>query len=295
MAVFIQEAGDRFSRRFFLKQKFLKKTTSTFLPFPFSILLLITFLLSLLTLSRNITWGNEISLWKDCIAKAGTKARAYRILADAFQKEKKWNEAIFNYKRSLEIEPSSPWTLNNLAGVYEALGFLDKAMDLYEEASRRYPEFADALNNMGNIAMKKKKMDEAIRYLSLAASKKVNPVCYYNLGTVYLETKKLDDALIWMKKARDLNEDFSPVHANLGMIYYLKNYSEAAIAELKRALEINPDQVEAHVNLGIIYYIDMKLKDDRIALRHLRRALELAPDFSKADILKNIIKEIEKK
>jgi tetratricopeptide (TPR) repeat protein len=256
--------------------------------------LLITFLLSLLTISRNITWGNEISLWKDCIAKTGTKARAYRILADALQKEKRWNEAILNYKRSLEIEPSSPLTLNNLAGVYEALGFLDKAMDLYGEAYKRSPEYSDALNNMGYIAMKKKNMDEAIRFLSLAASKKVSPVCYYNLGTAYLETKKLDDALIWMKKARDLNEDFAPVHANLGMIYYLKNYSEAAIAELKRALEINPDHVEAHANLGIIYHIDMKLKDDRIALRHLRKALELAPNFSNAEILRNIIKEIEK-
>jgi tetratricopeptide (TPR) repeat protein len=106
----------------------------------------------------------------------------------------------------------------------------------------------------------------------------------------------LDDALIWMKKACDLNEDFAPVHVNLGMIYYLKNNpeAEAAIAELKRALEINPDQVEAHFNLGIIYHIDMKVKDDRIALRHLRKTLELAPNFSKAEILRNIIKEIEK-
>jgi tetratricopeptide (TPR) repeat protein len=147
---------------------------------------------------------------------------------------------------------------------------------------------------MGNIAMKKNNMDEAIHYLSLAASKKVNPVYYYNLGTAYLRTKKLDDALFWMKKARDLKEDSAPVHVNLGMIYYLKNNPKAAIAELKKALEINPDYVQALVNLGIIYHYDVKVKDDRIALRHLRRALELAPDFSKAAKVRNIIKEIEK-
>lgn len=292
--MFIQEAGDSFSRRFFNKQKFLKKTTSDFLKFPFIILLLITFLLSLLTLSRNITWENEINLWKNCIAKASAKARPYRILADALQEEKRWDEAILNYKRSLEIEPSSPSTLNNLGAVYENLGFRDKAMDLYTEANKLSPESSDTLNNMGNIAMKKNNIDEAIHYFSLAASKKVNPEYYYNLGTAYLKANKLDDALVWMKKARDLKEDLASVHANLGMIYCLKNYPEAAIAEFKRALEINPEQVEAHFNLGIIYHYDVKVKDDQIALRHLRRALELAQDFPHKDVVRNIIKEIEK-
>ena len=291
---FIQEAGDSFFRAFLNKKKLYKKITSDFREFRFISLLLITFLLSLLTISRNIIWKNEINLWKDCIAKASAKARPYRILADAFQKEKRFNEAILNYNKSFEIEPSSFLTLNNLGGAYEKLGFLDKAMDLYREANKLLAEFPDALNNMGNIAMKKGNIEEAITYFSLVASKNVNPDYYYNLGTAYLKAGKLDDAMAWMKKSLDLREDSASAHANMGMIYYLKNSPELAITEFKRALEINPDHLEAHVNLGIIYHYDIKIKDDRIALQYLKRSLELAQDFPHKDVVRNILIEIEK-
>jgi tetratricopeptide (TPR) repeat protein len=258
----------------------------------FSTLIVAAILLSILTFLRNSIWESELALWGDTLKKTQTKARIYRVFADALRKVKRLEEAKVNYEKSYALQPNSPITVNNLGVVYEDMGFLDRAMALYRKANELSPDYPDALNNIGNIAMKRKNLDEAIHYFSLAAKVKVNPEYYYNLGTAYLGKDRVDDAMIWIKKAIALRDDLPYAHTNLGIVYYLKDSPQEAVAELKRALEINPDHVEAHVNLGIIYHY--VLKDDRTALQHLKRSLEIAPNLPQADLVRNIIREIEK-
>ena len=45
-----------------------------------------------------------------------------------------WNEAIFRWNRSLEINPYNPLLHNNLAVAYESLGQFDQAAEAYERA-----------------------------------------------------------------------------------------------------------------------------------------------------------------
>lgn len=249
-------------------------------------------LLSVLAFLRNGIWLDELSLWGDTLTKTTTKARGYRVYADTLRKEKRLNEAKIYYERSYALQPASPLTVNNLGVVYEDLGFLDRALELYRKANALKPDYSDPFNNIGNIAMKRKNLDEAIRYFKMAAQIQVNPEYYYNLGTAYLGKENLNEAMTWIQKALALKDDLPYAHTNLGIIYYLKDSPERAIAEFKRALEINPDQVEAHANLGILYH-DV-VKDDLKALSHLKRSLELAPHLPQAETIRGMIREIEK-
>ena len=248
--------------------------------------------LSVLTFHRNTVWENDLTLWEDCIEKAGGKGRAYRVLADALQKENKWEAAILNYKKSAELEPASSLTFNNLGVTYEKTGLFDQAEDLYRKTLKLSPGYPDALNNLGNLNMKLNRIEEAIRYFSLAAQGKKKPDYYYNLGTAYMTKGMWEEALFWIKKALVIEDELPQAHCNLGIIYfYHKNSPEEAVAEFKRSLEIDPDFMESHVNLGILYH--SVYKDQKAALLHLKRSLELTRDPSKLNLIRDLIKELK--
>jgi hypothetical protein len=48
-----------------------------------------------------------------------------------------WREALFRWEQALRLEPDHPRILNNLAAAHEALGDLDRALELYRKALDR--------------------------------------------------------------------------------------------------------------------------------------------------------------
>lgn len=51
-----------------------------------------------------------------------------------------WDEAIFRWKKAIELEPESPSAHNNLAVAYEQKGLWDEARKEYEIASELNPK-----------------------------------------------------------------------------------------------------------------------------------------------------------
>lgn len=58
-----------------------------------------------------------------------------------------WSQMIQYYQRSLEVEPNNPQTLNWFALAYHSLGFLDKAMTLYNHCVKVEPRHQPCLVN----------------------------------------------------------------------------------------------------------------------------------------------------
>lgn len=50
-----------------------------------------------------------------------------------------WNEALFRFKRALELDPDRAEIYNNLAVAYEALGLFDEALENYRKGLRLAP------------------------------------------------------------------------------------------------------------------------------------------------------------
>jgi len=58
-----------------------------------------------------------------------------------------WHQMIEFYKRSLTVEPNNPQTLNWIALAYQALGFLDKALEHYDRCIKVEPRHQPCLVN----------------------------------------------------------------------------------------------------------------------------------------------------
>lgn len=100
-------------------------------------------------------------------------------------------------------------------------GLYAEAIEEYQKAIKRKPDWASAHNNLGLAYSKDNQQDLAIQE--------------------YNEAIRLDPNL-------------GEAHYNLASLYYDRRSFNQAISSFKKALSINPNMPEAHYNLGATYY-----------------------------------------
>ena len=74
-----------------------------------------------------------------------------------------FDEAINNFRKSIQINPNNCEALKNLGDALAAKGRFDEAIEHYRKALQINPNFPDALNNLGVALAAKGQFDEAIK------------------------------------------------------------------------------------------------------------------------------------
>lgn len=110
------------------------------------------------TILRNQVWADEVTLWKDVVAKSPAKARAYNSLAIAYSKRADYDNSIATLNRGLE----------RVSGAVERRAFVEALGNMYLQL-RRFPEAIDAFEKTTQVA-----------------DKKASAFAYNNLGVAYL-------------------------------------------------------------------------------------------------------------
>jgi len=211
--------------------------------------------------------------------------------ADAFAKLPK--EARDSYSRGLEA-----------AGK----GDNAKAADFLEKAVTAYPQFAEALTELGMAYLRLGKMEKAAHtYEALLKLKPGNAITHLNLGIAYYNTgstllaEKKDDAA-WedlekanthLRESLKLNNASPTSHYYLGLLMIKARKFPEAQAEMEAAIANGGDGLAlAHKYLGGLY---MSAKRPRDAADHLEKYLQLDPKAKDADQVRVTIKELRAK
>jgi len=147
--------------------------------------------------------------------------------------------ALAKYNEALEFaeDGEDSEVFFNMGIAYKAKGDLAKAAAEYERALELTPQYAEALNNLGNIRKDQKKYDEAIAHLE--SSIKVfpgNPKTHNNLGTVYAMKGDVNKAELYFAKAVHLQPTYFDARQNLGAAYMQQGRLDAAERELSEAV-----------------------------------------------------------
>ncbi|MDZ4748748.1 MAG: tetratricopeptide repeat protein [Saprospiraceae bacterium] len=183
-----------------------------------SILALVIVVNSVLTSMRNNVWKDEITLSTDSIKKSPGKARPYNNRGDALVDKERFEEAIKDFDKAIELLPT----------------------------------FSMAYYNRGNMYQKQKKYDQALADFNQAIRYRRDfDKAYNNRGTLYKETNRLDEALVDYDRAISLNPDYYRVYNNRGSVYILQKQYQLAIEDLDRAIALKQDFAEAFGNRGI--------------------------------------------
>jgi tetratricopeptide (TPR) repeat protein len=127
-----------------------------------------------------------------------------RIYADVLMDARRPDEAIAQYKRTLELDPTFPTTYAFLGRAYEAKGMYDEAVAMYADAGKLTglpPEILAKANQVyaksGWKAYLQESLDQILRQ---PGNRKFPP---FVIATYYSRLGKTEEALEWLQRGYD--------------------------------------------------------------------------------------------
>ncbi|WP_158763051.1 O-linked N-acetylglucosamine transferase family protein [Paraburkholderia acidiphila] len=190
--------------------------------------------------------------------------------------------AIRALHRAIELRPDFAVALNNLGQLYGEAQDCAEALRYFERALALAPVHAAIHFNYGTMLYKSGAFAraEAVlrRTLELSPS---HANAWNNLAQVLLATNRNTEALAMLEHARTLAPDSVDVLTNLGSVLLGAGRIDEAQAALVRALEREPGRVSAWNNLGNLMMQTGRIDEARAAFT---RAIELKPDFAAAHL-----------
>ena len=131
----------------------------------------------------------------------------------------------------------------NLGKIYEDNGKYDKAIEEYNKAIELNPYHYRTYLNLGNIYYKMGRIDEAIVHYKKALSFNPNDYkAWNNLGTISIQKGLYEEAIKNYKRAIEIKPDYVFCLNNLGELYFNLGDNESALHYLHCSLEIEPTQ-----------------------------------------------------
>jgi tetratricopeptide (TPR) repeat protein len=126
----------------------------------------------------------------------------------------RWDAAIQQYRRAMELQPNDPRVLNNLAyAMVETNGNLDEALRLAQRAVRTVPEQLAFIDTLGWIYVKRNMTASAVQVLDTVVKKQPdNPVFSYHFGVALVQKGDLQRAKTTLEGA--LAKNPSPEYAD---------------------------------------------------------------------------------
>lgn len=162
---------------------------------------------------------------------------------------------------------------------------LNKALDLFGQASKADPRFALAYSGMADTKMamfdvthdaqwKQTALNDAVEAKSVGDT---IPEVYFSLGTAYTSSGKFHEAIAELRTGLGLAPNSAEGLRRLGLAYYNAGMTGDAITTLKKATDLDPNFWRNHRALCVAY---SKLGDNQNALQSCRRVTELVPDLA---------------
>ncbi|HBY10149.1 hypothetical protein A2473_02635 [candidate division WWE3 bacterium RIFOXYC2_FULL_42_13] len=104
---------------------------------------------------------NTSNLWHATQKVSPYSFRVYNNLGDVYAREQKYDLAVTNFKKSIELDPTYADAVHNLGYVYLQMGDYDNAWKYLEQSYQMNPRLYGATYKMGVIAFYKKDYETA--------------------------------------------------------------------------------------------------------------------------------------
>jgi type IV pilus assembly protein PilF len=219
-------------------------------------------------------------------------AEAARNLGEAYLAGGNLVASLRELKKAEGYDADDHITQFDIGLVYYYRERYDEAIKYFEVAIRLKPDFAPAINSLGNAYLEKGEWDKAIE----AYRKIVEDVFYgtphfalSNMALAYYQKGNYPQAEKYFLESLKLNPEFANALGGLGMTYIAMGRYDEAVQKLDRAVRKNPKLPQLHYQLGRAY---RALGDRQKAREEFQRTLELAPESPMADEAQRQLKEL---
>ncbi len=177
---------------------------------------------------------------------------------DALYTEKKYEEALQEYKRMQESNP-------DLAQLYDKIGLCYYRLNDYENAIVNFRKMLEKDPQSQNTLI--------------------------NLSAIFFERGNLEEGMKYFQQLDEQALTDSSLFYNIGVLFFSRQDIDSALQYLSKSLEIDPKNVDALYQIGLA---NLNIGDMEKAKISLMRVIEIKPDSEKAVLARNLLSHIEK-
>ncbi len=181
------------------------------------------------------------------------RAQAHFIYGSALASAKKYDQALQEYQKVVQIDPSSLMAYIRSGQIYELTNRSDDALAMYQKALQVQPKSALANNFLGNLYVRRGDLKSAAKYFQASLdSNSHDPVAANNLAWVYAsEGENLDMALSLATQAKQIAPELVGIDDTLAWIQYKKKNYIASVSLAESAVKKSPEKADYRYHLGM--------------------------------------------
>ncbi len=195
---------------------------------------------------------------------------AYNIRGAALGKAGRYDDAIADFNRALQINPSFAQAYANRGLVYRLKDDDANAVADYNRALQVNPQYANAYVRRGNVYRRQNQLALALEDYNRAIQiDRTDPEAFHNRGLVYQAQKLHNFALEDFTTAIGLSPQAAAPYNARGESYLVTGDAQSALEDFNAAVSRDRGNAKAWYNQGV-------------ALQRLNRNKEAAAAFQKA-------------
>ncbi len=228
-------------------------------------------------------------IWQQKVDEYPKDAEAHANLGVVFQKQKRYAEALTEYKRAEELNPSNLNTKINIATLYQEQKKYDMAINTYNSILKIQPYNAKVLVYKAECLKALKQNEEAVNLYKTALN--IEPKNVQIKAALYellKETMPTEDVLNFLYK----NVQNSPMNADsyYEFAYELHNAGKIddAIVYYLETIKLDNKKIDAYINLSQAY---RQKKAYNSAYQLLQKAALIAPEDERVKKQLDIVKK----
>ncbi|HLF18858.1 MAG TPA: tetratricopeptide repeat protein [Candidatus Omnitrophota bacterium] len=236
---------------------------------------LIVLALAFLSFERNKTWRDDITLWRDVVAKSPQKAASHHNLAVSYADAMDFDRAIRHFTRAIELDPEFKEAYSFRGNMYAKIGQDDLALEDYARAIGIDPQFSEAYYNIGVLYQKKGQSDLALQQYDKALE--LNPAdvkAYNNRSKIFAERKQYVQAISDMNKAIEISPLTSRLYFSRANIYEEMKRDDLALEDYDMALSVKPIYPPAYMYRA---ELNRRAEQFELAIEDYEKALIFEP------------------
>jgi len=199
---------------------------------------------------------------------------AHFLYGSALATDKKFDQALQEFQKVIQIDPSSLMAYIHMGQIYELTNRPDDALAAYQKALQAQPKSSLANNYLGNLYVRRGDFKNAAKCFQAALNENAHdPVAANNLAWVYAsEGENLDMALSLATQAKQIAPDLDGINDTLAWIQYKKGNYHVSVSLAEDAVKTRPEKADYRYHLGMAL---MGAGEPVRAKAELQKALQL--------------------
>ncbi len=231
-----------------------------------------------------VAWGAaDLATWfhvpgRALIPVSGTVLAALAVCAGI--QAGHWRNGETLFRHAIEAGHPSSAAYNNLGVLALKDGRNDEAREYLAKSLEMGGNHADALGNLGKIALDQGRNADARANLTQALALKPDDAnALNNLAVLATNESRLDEARVFLEKVLAVKPDHVDANNNMARLLLEQGRFDEAKPWLTRVLGLKPDHASALNNMGWCCMSQGRYED---AEKYLKKAVEVDPQFINA-------------